>query len=138
MPISELLGLDVGQKHIGVARASSVAALAEPLASIKTSEYLQELKKIIDKNNVETIVVGLPRSLQGDETAQTAWVRDWVMQAKKALLVAFYWQDEALTSREAAKIQTSNLKHHFDEHALAAAIILQNFLDTPEADRTIC
>jgi RNase H-fold protein (predicted Holliday junction resolvase) len=48
----------------------------------------------------------------------------------------FYWQDEALTSQAADKIQNSKSKaQNIDEHSLAAAIILQDFLDGAENDR---
>ena len=137
MEAKEFIGLDVGQKHIGVARASSIAALAEPLTTIKTSEDLTQLEKMIRENSVHSVVVGLPRNLQGDDTAQTAWVRDWVARAKKHLVLPFYWQDEALTSKLAQMHKLSS-KNPVDEHAMAAAIILQDFLDTPEAERSVC
>lgn len=135
----ELIGLDVGQKRTGIARASSVALLAEPLTTQDTSQLPKFLKKLIQGSEVEAIVVGLPRNLSGDDTAQTTWVRDWVDSAKKQLNVPFYWQDEALTSHAA---QTSQLMKKqgvkADLDSLAAAIILQNFLDTPEPERVIC
>jgi len=108
---------------------------------------MQKLPELIKELDVSMIAVGLPRNLSGDDTAQTAWVRQWVDKAKDKLNVAFYWQDEALTSRKAAD-EIRKSKHEFripnsefrgvDEHAMAAAIILQDFLDTPETERVIC
>lgn len=133
MPVSEIISLDVGQTRTGLARASTAAKLAEPLFSVATTQLVKRLSEMVNQGD-KTIVVGLPRSLSGEETAQTRWVRDFTKFLKTKLPdVKFYWQDEALTSREAAdKLQKSRFKNQsFDEHARAAAIILQDFLDTP-------
>lgn len=137
MEAKQLMGLDVGQKRIGVARASGVAKLAEPLTTIKTSESLEKLQQIIQEQGTQTIVVGLPRSLRGDDTAQTTWVRTWVDNAKKRIQLPFYWQDEALTSRIAEAERQAHKSPH-DVDALAAAIILQDFLDAAETERVLC
>jgi putative Holliday junction resolvase len=129
----EILGVDVGLKKSGLARASTVARLAEPLTSVPTDELLQKLAKYGNEHHLEAIVIGLPRSLDSSETDQTAWVREWADRAKAKIQTSLYWQDEALTSVEAQKSEYNRLK--FDEHALAATIILQNFLDGAETDR---
>lgn len=136
MEVNQLLGLDVGQKRIGVARASSAAKLAEPLKTISTASGLKELKGIIKEQDAQTIVVGLPRNLRGDDTPQTTWVRSWVDEAKKQIKLPFYWQDEALTSVQAESLKLKAKNQDID--ALAAAIILQDFLDVPETGRVLC
>ena len=138
MEAKEILGLDVGFKRTGMARASNVARLAEPLMSIPTRDAIGSLQKYLTEHQVEAIAVGLPRNLAGEDTDQTRWVRDWINKAKKQISAPLYWQDEALTSREAAKDQRSKIKdQRVDEHSLAAAIILQDFLDSAEAGRMI-
>ena len=131
-----VLGLDVGQSHTGIARASSAARLAEPLQSLPTGEVFERLRQLIKQYSVDTLVVGLPRNLHGDDTNQTNWVRQWVDQLKSKTDLPIYWQDEALTSKQALSYKVDT-KSRIDEHALAAAIILQDFLDTPEADRLL-
>ncbi len=135
MEISELIGLDVGERRTGIARASSIARLAEPLKTVETEKLMEELKNLLSLNKVSAVVVGLPRSLEGEDTGQTRWVRDWVKQAKQQLNTVFYWQDEALTSKQ-AEAHAKNEKVGAD--ALAAQIILQDFLDTPEGERIVC
>ena len=130
---STLLGLDIGQARIGVARASTVARLAEPLMVLKTTQAIARLQSLITKHKVEALVAGLPRNLSGDDTAQTAWVRNWVRQARAKIDLPFYWQDEALTSRQAQNLKLKTKSPGQD--ADAAAIILQDFLDTPESER---
>jgi putative Holliday junction resolvase len=133
----QLLGLDVGLKRTGVARASALARLAEPLVTINTVDVIKTLTQLIEQYNVGTIVVGLPRNLRGDDTAQTTWVRDWVRHAKSKIDLPFYWQDEALTSKIAEAKQKSYTKK-VDIDSLAASIILQDFLESSEAERTMC
>lgn len=131
MQPKDILGLDVGLVHTGVARASNIAMLAEPLSSFETANVIEELQKRINQVPTGAVVVGLPRNLDSKETKQTAWVRQWVALAKQQIKLPFYWQDEALTSHQAAKTTYNGA----DEHSKAAAIILQDFLDTPEDER---
>jgi putative Holliday junction resolvase len=139
MDCEQILGLDVGKVRTGVARASSVAKLAEPLMTVKTEELIPLIQELVKQHGYNCIVVGLPRNLQGNETAQTEWVRHWVKSAKQQLKAAFFWQDEALTTRlaEAHKISEGKKMPHGTD-ALAAAIILQDFLDASEAERVSC
>jgi putative Holliday junction resolvase len=132
----QYLALDVGLKRTGIARGSEAARLAEPLRTIATSEVTKALKDLIEEYNVSAIVVGLPRNLRGNSTQQTNWVRDWVVGAKRKIDMPFYWQDEVLTTQIAEAKKLSYKKVH-DVDSLAAAVILQDFLDTPEADRVM-
>jgi putative holliday junction resolvase len=127
----EFLSVDVGSARIGVARGSSVARIAQPLETIAAGMAIDRLKEVVDENRTAGVVVGLPRSLAGEDTAQTRYVRDWVNEAKAQINLPFYWQDEALTTKQAEGLGVKN--HTVD--AQAAAIILQDFLDTPEEDR---
>lgn len=136
MKAKEVLGLDVGAKRTGIARASNVARIAEPLMSVPTDEVLPTLAKYLDKNEVEAIAVGLPRNLSGEDTGQTRWVRDWVDKAKQKIGAPLYWQDEALTSVKAKELKPK-LKGN-DTDSLSAAVILQDFLDMPETERVVC
>ena len=132
----EILALDVGAAKIGMARGSSAARLAEPLKTVKANEALAEVQKLIKQNKVEAIVVGLPRNLSGEDTEQTHWVRAWVKTAQKEISLPFYFQDEALTSIKANSYEL-RAKSSYDEHALAAAAILQDFLDSFDSERVL-
>lgn len=136
MPNLELIGLDIGQAKTGLARASTIARLAEPIGSVETKKLVLRLSQLIKDHDVGAVVVGLPRNLDGENTAQTAWVRDFVKRLKTEVKADYFWQDEALTSQIAmSDKQITNSKG--DEHSLAAAIILQDFLDTPVNQRTL-
>ncbi len=128
------LGIDVGKARIGIARGTNLARLAQPIKTVPADELIQVLRKLIDEYDAEAIVVGLPRNLSGEETAQTKSVRDWVRIAKDQIKLPFYFQDEALTTVKAEHLTGKDT----EVDALAAAILLQDFLDTPEAQRVRC
>jgi putative Holliday junction resolvase len=127
----EFIGVDMGNVRVGIARGNSAARIAEPLETIDANQVIEELKKLAVQNSATGIVVGLPRDLNGNETAQTAAVRQWVKSAKTEIGLKFYWQDEALTSRQAEMTEPKDT----GTDAVAAAIILQDFLDSAENDR---
>ncbi len=136
MANNEYLALDVGVSRTGFARGSDLAKIAEPLFTVPTDQALNKALGMINDSQIAGLVVGLPRNLDGEDTQQTTWVRDWVAEAKPKIKIPIYIQDEALTTKlaEAKKIE-QDLKHDVD--ALAASIILQDFLDSPESERTI-
>lgn len=127
----EYIAVDVGTVRVGLARGSSLAKISEPLTTIPAAEAVDKLLELTGK--ADAIVVGLPRGLDGQETAQTVYVRQWTKTAQAKIDKPFYWQDEALTT-QAVKNQAA--QHDVD--ALAAAVILQDFLDTPEDERVRC
>ena len=133
MQPSDILGLDVGEKRTGIARASTIAKLAEPLIIVETSKTLEAVKDLASKVKIDAVVVGLPRNLSGEDTPQTEWVREWVKLAKAEVGLPFYWQDESLTTKLAETRQPNN--SHSD--AEAASIILQDFLDSPATGRVM-
>lgn len=125
----------MGTARVGLARGSDAARLAEPLKTVEAKEVLNELKVLTDADQISGIVVGLPRGLDGQDTPQTASVRLWLKKAKNSFDLPFYWQDEALTSHSA---EQHKIDPKIGADAYAAAVILQDFLDTPEAERVRC
>jgi len=134
---TQFLGLDVGLKRTGIARGSDAARLAEPLMTVPTTEVIKTIKELVAEYNINAAIVGLPLNLHGDDTKQTTWVRDWVAHAKNKLELTFYWHDEVLTTK-IAEAKKLSYKKPQDIDSLAAAIILQDFLDTPETNRVVC
>ena len=82
----KIISLDVGEKRIGVAKADSVIRIAIPIGFIDVdgSEW-QEISRIAKLNNTNFFVLGLPRSNEGNETAQSAetWMEPKVKQVRK-------------------------------------------------------
>lgn len=127
----DVIGLDVGSVRIGVARASRIVRLAEPLTTLRNDESVwRELNTLIATHDVHTIVVGLPRGLDGQETAQTTTVRQFVEELGKRVNRPIVFQDEALTSHKAeAELAARNKPFaKEDVDALAAVYILEDYL----------
>jgi len=124
---SEIIGLDIGQKRTGIARASSIARLAEPLMTIETEHLIYKLKEVFEKYQPECLVVGLPRNLQNQETQQTKSVRAIAGDIQFHFPhTPIKFQDEALTTVAAAERFATDSKNI---DAVAASIILQDYLD---------
>ncbi len=139
-----IIALDVGTKRIGVAFADASVKIAVPRAMIPVDgNEFAEIAKQFRLESADVIVSGLPRNNQGEETAQTTVVREFIDKLaqyfreheQKQPLIKY--QDETLTSVEAEQYLTANT-HEFSrkERATgkldseAAAIILQDFLES--------
>jgi putative holliday junction resolvase len=133
MQTESVLALDVGERRIGVAIASVVARLSSPLMTLEVDEQIIErIRELIKKHSVGMMVVGLPRNLQGENTKQTEFVEDFVMRLKEHIDVKIVFQDEALTSvNAAAELQARGAKYDKkDVDSLAAVYILDDYLQS--------
>ena len=95
-----IIGLDVGEKRIGVARVDSDTKIAVPMGFINVdgSEW-QEIARIANVNNTSFFVLGLPRSNEGNETAQSLYVRNFAkVLTSKIPGAKIRLQGESLTS----------------------------------------
>ena len=127
-----IIALDVGSRRVGVALANTVARLANPLTTIdrKTSDVWTLLGKIIDENKVDIIVIGLPRGMSGQETEQTALVRQFAEDFKSKFNLDYNFQDEAVTSVMAEEeLQARGGSYtKGDIDSLSATYILNDFI----------
>jgi putative Holliday junction resolvase len=127
------LGLDVGQKRIGVAHGDSIARLASTQATIfRNGEELTVIKRLVADLDITDLVVGRPRSQSGHPTEQTRIVESFVTSALRPLGLPIHWQDESVTSILAEERLGLRKKPYSkgDVDAEAAAIILQDYLET--------
>lgn len=128
---NNILALDVGDQRIGVAIAGSISRIASPLTTLPNSgDIIETLRKTISENQVSALVVGLPRGIDGQETAQTKLTREFADRLKTALDIPIYLQDEAVTSlrAEAELNQRKTGYRKEDIDALAACYILDDFM----------
>lgn len=128
--MSDLIALDVGEKRIGVAFASSQTPIAIPLKTISVDgTEIQKILDIIKDKNVNVAVVGYPRNQSGESTAQTTIVESFARRLREFVEVIF--QDESLTSVMAEdSLKLSGRPYEkADIDALAACIILQDYLE---------
>src|SRR5687768_16345917 len=130
-PASSVIALDVGEKRIGVAQASISALLPRPLITLTSSHsVMHDLVALLQEQHAVAVVVGLPRGLEGQETAQTRAVMAFGHELEQHLSIPLYWQDEAVTSRQAEEELKTRGKPYAkgDIDALAATYILEDFL----------
>lgn len=114
-----------------MALGSDATRIAHPFATLQFStDIWQQLGEIIRTEEVNQLVLGLPRGLEGQETAQTRATLEFA-EALKQLGLQVHLQDEAVTSERAKSIlrQSSQTYDKADVDAMAAAIILQDYLD---------
>lgn len=136
--MEKILGLDVGQKRIGVAASDLLGMLAQPVRTIdhRSSESaILEIERILREMQIRKIVVGLPKNMDGSEGFQAEYTRKFADKLKKACgdIEIIYW-DERLTSKMArqslAHIKTEKAKGKKLIDTVAAVHILQSYLDS--------
>lgn len=126
------LGLDVGTRRVGVAVARADVRIPQPLTTLTNDDSLTaSLQQIIRDYDVQAIIVGLPRGVNGQDTDQTAFTQAFVERIQPDLSVPIIWQDEALTSQKAEDELAARKKPFAksDVDALAATYILEDYLN---------
>lgn len=129
-----ILGLDVGEKRIGVAKADSSVKIALPICTINVDgNEFAEIARLVRLYSVKVVVLGMPRSNEGNETAQSLFVRRFAKTlVEKIPSITIHFQDESLTSVEAENRLKSRKKNYEkgEIDAEAASIILQDFIES--------
>jgi putative Holliday junction resolvase len=133
----KILGIDYGERRIGLAIAEKEIKIAHPHSIIPSDdEAIPAIAEVIANENVTKVIIGLPRSLDGTEGPQAAAVRDFADKLKTASGegVDFIFQDERLSSKQADNILIGMDKKRVERRDVAdahqAAIILQSYLDS--------
>lgn len=129
---SSVLALDVGTKRVGLAVASLAARLPRPLTTLERgNNFWQQLAELINREEIGVLVIGWPRGLDGQTTAQTAATESFEEELKQHFAeLPIHRQDEALTSKKAeAELQARGKNYERgDIDALAASYILADWL----------
>lgn len=131
-----ILALDHGTVRIGVAVSDELKMLAHPVEHIAPDpfpEFLERLKVLLREKEVELIVVGMPRNMDGSYGEAAAKVRAFVTALKDAIQVPIRTWDERLTTVQAQKAlrqggRKGDTRDRID--ATAAAVLLQGYLDS--------
>ena len=131
------IALDIGDVRIGVAKSDILGIVATPLEVInrKKVKSVQRIKELCEQENTKSLVVGIPKSLDGTEKRQAVKVREYIEKLKKNIEgLEIYEVDERLTTVSADRmLNEANKKGALEKRKvvdkIAAAIILQTFLD---------
>lgn len=135
-----ILGLDIGKRRVGVATSDVTRTLARPLRTLQVSDadrletvVAEVLRLASEEDGVASVVVGLPRHLDGTPSPQTAEVEQFIAALRTRIPMPVVTEDERLSSREAdsrlALRERDWKKRKVMLDAAAAAVILQDYLD---------
>lgn len=122
------LGIDYGKKRLGLALSDEEGNIAFPRSQLTTYNLqltIKMIRSIIEKDGVEKIIVGLPVTFGGKESAQTAEARAFGEKLAGAVQVPVEFENEMLTTKMALKGGVA--KSRVD--AASAVILLQSYLD---------
>jgi putative Holliday junction resolvase len=146
--VTRLLGIDLGERRVGLAVADGDGSSARPLATLRRGRDLdadvEALRAVVASEAIDALVVGLPLEASGDEGRQATLTRAWAEAIEQRLAVPVTLRDERLSSHLAegrlgpmkrgrsggppTKTQRDAYRSRVDREA--AAIILQDELDT--------
>lgn len=133
--MGRIAGLDYGTVRIGVAISDEGRILARPLGMVLNNpKFADELAKTLQKEgSVDKIVVGLPLSLKGQDSAMTLQARQFAKAVEKALQIPVELWDERLTSalieKSLCEAGVRRKRRAQVSDTLSATVMLQSYLD---------
>jgi len=132
-----ILAIDHGTKRMGIAVSDDLKMIATPVGFLPAepfAKFLADLKEILREKEVELIVVGMPRNMDGSYGQAALKVQEFVAVLKGAVAIPVRLWDERLTSAQANRfliqgnVRREKRKGKVD--AIAASILLQSYLDS--------
>jgi len=132
-----ILAIDHGTKRIGLAISDELGIIAQPLEFSPAepfASFLARLKEIIHEKQVELLLVGMPRNMDGSYGPAALKVQEFTAVLRDAVAIPIKTWDERLTSAQAnrfliqANVRRDKRKQKVDQ--TAAAILLQSYLDS--------
>ena len=139
--MNRFLGLDVGDKYIGVSISDTTFTISSILVTIRRTsndKAYEEIEGILNDYNIGTVVVGVPINMDGSDTVMSKRIRKFARKLTPKFGVEVIFQDERFTSIEAERtliqsnVRRENRKKYIDQ--LAASIILQTYIDRMNTD----
>ena len=133
--MSRWLGLDIGEKRIGVAISDETKTLARPLLTIKRASKKDDFARlgaVCAEHQIDRIIAGLPKTLRNEEGPQARRIRRYAEELNAALQLPIEFWDERFSSVEAEERLAASSRKARDKGEIdsaAAAIILQEYLD---------
>jgi putative Holliday junction resolvase len=133
---TRILALDHGTRRIGVAVSDELKIIAQPLEYIPAepfADFVKRLKGILHEKEVELILIGMPRNMDGSYGPAAQKVQEFIAALKNEISVPLKTVDERLTTVQAqrsllqANVRRNQRKEKVDK--TAAAILLQSYLD---------
>ncbi len=129
----KILGVDYGDKRMGVAISDEIGLLAHPLTTI-ADRNLNMLLDVIKENQIEAVVVGKPLNMNGTYSSKTREVLNFINELKKIVNIPLHEWDERLSTVAVTRVLIEgNVKREKRKEVvdkMAAVYILQGYLDS--------
>ena len=128
-----LLGIDFGEKYIGLALTDPLKITARPFKTIPNQDSLKELQKICQEEEIEKIILGLPKSMDGTIQKQGEKTLEFKKELENKINLPVELEDERLSTKTATDLLKDSKKKIRESRAelnkLAAQIILESYLN---------
>jgi putative holliday junction resolvase len=124
------LALDIGDVWTGTALSDASGFFAKPYQTVTTAALIPFLQELFQKENINTVVIGHPRTMKGTASEQTKKVEQIKTQLEQQFSgQTFILWDERLSSKRAQALKQAKTKDEkIKSHSIAAAFILENYL----------
>ena len=137
--MARILAIDYGQRRVGLAVTDPLQIIANGLETVPAADVLDFLKKYLDKEQVEKIVIGLPKQMNGEVSETMKYICPFVAQLQKTFPdMEIVYVDERFTSVLAHKAMLDGGLKKKDRQnkalvdKISATIILQSYLEMPK------
>jgi len=126
-----VLAADYGTHRIGLAISDAIGVTAQPLAVIDSTDALDQIAALVDAEGVDRLIVGLPRSLSGEEGSSAGAARDFANRLADRCGIQVEMVDERFTTRIADRVLIGQpgWRKRSARDKLAATILLQAYLE---------
>jgi putative Holliday junction resolvase len=134
--LSRILGIDFGERRIGLALSDALGITAQGLPTLDTKEtkdVFAHLESIVKDKNVTKVVVGMPKNMNGSIGLKGIKVKKFIQELIKKIKIDVIPWDERLTSVQSLKAMRemgTKQKHKDVTDRISATLILQNYLDS--------
>ena len=127
----KIVGLDLGDQWVGIALSDALQVSARPYKTIRAPELTTELRALLAQQRITCIVVGIPITLRGTASAQTVNIQKNIDELQQAFpdCQVISWDERLSSQRAQTQARATTKEEKIRSHAVAAAFILQTYLD---------
>lgn len=136
LQMKKVIGIDLGEARVGIAISDDLGMLAHPLETIsaRSQNHIERILEIITTKNIETVIVGMPRNMDGSYGAAATKSREFIEALKARISIQVLPWDERLSTvsaqRSLHEAGRNSKKQRPVIDQVAAQIILQSWLDS--------
>jgi putative Holliday junction resolvase len=133
----KILALDLGDKWVGTALSDPLGITCKPYQTVGLAQLTSFLTHVLATENITTVIIGYPKTMSGGQSDQTLKIVKFKEELEQQLpsingrAISWILWDERLSSKRASSLQSnkSDVESKKKSHSLAAAFILQSYLD---------